>query len=660
MPGTSIGPGSANSLLNTVLGVMMTAIFVLSSDDQSALHFAANEARRYLQRMDGEVVLEVVPREQYQPDETGLWLGTFADVGLAAQSAHPLDDEIHIAVREGSGLIAGANPRSVLLALYRYLTELGCRWVRPGPAGEFIPRQTTTASVQLHEQPAYRHRAVCIEGAVSLENVLEMVDWLPKVGLSGYFMQFREGFTFFDRWYRHELNPLKTPEPFSVEQAQNFTRQIMGEVQKRDLVYHAVGHGWTTEAFGVACLGWDAEPDRAWPPEFLRYVAEVNGRRTVPRDIASIAALCYSDPMVHERLVSCIVEYAAAHPEIDLLHVWLDDGFNNKCECANCRQRRPADHYLDILNALDACLADHGLPHKIVFLAYVDMLWPPETVRIANPERFVFMFAPISRTYREPLRPSAPLAPLSPFELNHLQFPSDINGLLAFLQAWQEVVQGDSFIFDYHFWIGGLYRLDPGHMSLARMVSEDVKLLKSQGLNGLVSCQLQRVYFPTGLGMAALARTLWDASLDFDALMEDYFAGAFGPDGARCQAYLLELADLLDLEWLRGPDAADAADVATRCRSAFALLDEFAPVIASNLDLPEPCHARSWQYLSLHAEITRMLTRMLLAKAEGQQADFLAHGEQLKHFVCAHEDEVQPVLDVWAFVRACDRLLSST
>ena len=46
------------------------------------------------------------------------------------------DDAIAVDVQEARGTIAGANPRSVLLGVYRFLTEVGCRWVRPGAEGE--------------------------------------------------------------------------------------------------------------------------------------------------------------------------------------------------------------------------------------------------------------------------------------------------------------------------------------------------------------------------------------------------------------------------------------------------------------------------------------------------------------------------------------------
>src|SRR5262249_47050158 len=112
-----------------------------------------------------------------------------------------LDDAIDVDVRGGRGRIAGAKPRRGLLGVYRYLTELGCRWVRPGADGELIPALELLPDVRLREIPAYRHRGVCIEGSVGVEHARDLIEWMPKVGLNAYFIQFREAHTFFDRWY---------------------------------------------------------------------------------------------------------------------------------------------------------------------------------------------------------------------------------------------------------------------------------------------------------------------------------------------------------------------------------------------------------------------------------------------------------------------------
>lgn len=49
-----------------------------------------------------------------------------------------------------------------------------------------------------------RHRGVCIEGADSLENILDFIDWLPKMGYNSFFLQFKLPYTFMARWYHHE------------------------------------------------------------------------------------------------------------------------------------------------------------------------------------------------------------------------------------------------------------------------------------------------------------------------------------------------------------------------------------------------------------------------------------------------------------------------
>ncbi len=275
-------------------------IYLVRNDP--VITFASQELSRYLQKMTGCPVV-VESAAAFQPGLGGFWLGLIEDFpGLESPGlSDEYNDAISIQVHNGQGVIAGIHGRSVLLAVYRFLTEAGCRWVRPGAEGEVIPqRSLANLKACLVEQPSYRHRAICIEGAVSLENVLEIIDWSPKVGFSGYFMQFREGHTFFERWYSHKHNPLLKPEACTVEQARGFTRQIEAELAKRGMLYHAVGHGWTCEAFGIPGLGWDPVV-RDWPAEVIDSLALVNGQRQMWHDIPLITSLCFSNPVVRRR-----------------------------------------------------------------------------------------------------------------------------------------------------------------------------------------------------------------------------------------------------------------------------------------------------------------------------------------------------------------------
>lgn len=161
------------------------------------LEFAAAELARVLQRMGGSAPPVRVQAVSAQLAD-GLWLGLLPDFGMADQfrgSDPALDDQVFARVTDGAGLLAGSNPRSLLLAVYRFLGAAGCRWVRPGPEGEIIPaRDPHSLTIQFDETAGSRQRAICLESAASLKNVLDLVDWAPKLGFSGYFLQLRDGF----------------------------------------------------------------------------------------------------------------------------------------------------------------------------------------------------------------------------------------------------------------------------------------------------------------------------------------------------------------------------------------------------------------------------------------------------------------------------------
>ena len=80
------------------------------------------------------------------------------------------------------------------------------------------------------------------------------------------------------------------------------------------MVYHAVGHGWTCEAFGISGLGWDPVV-QDWPDEVIDSLAEVDGKRAMWKDIPLITSLCFSQPDVRQKVVDCVVEYLETHRE---------------------------------------------------------------------------------------------------------------------------------------------------------------------------------------------------------------------------------------------------------------------------------------------------------------------------------------------------------
>ncbi len=636
------------------------AVTIAVFEDHDTIRFAASELQRCLEGITGDTV-QIGSAGRYDP-AVHIAVGRAQSVsGLSLPEVDDpaYDDAVGIRIRNGTGIICGNNHRSVLLAVYRYLTEIGCRWVRPGPSGEIMPGpEAFRTPVDLVDTPSHRHRGICIEGAVSYENVRDTIDWLPKVGLNSYFIQFREGYTFFERWYTHPDNPIRQPEPFGVDDARRFVRGAVGEIAKRGLLYQAVGHGWTTEPFGIQGLSWDQrefDVDAA----VRQYLAEIGGKRELFGGVPLNTNLCYSNAEARRTIVRDIATYALDHPSIDVLHFWLADGSNNQCECESCRTALPSDFYVQMLNELDELMTTKGLSTRVVFLIYVDLLWPPATHRIQNPDRFILMFAPITRTYREPFSTDARIPAVPEYVRNQLEFPKSVAGNLSFLQAWQELFSGDSFVYDYHFmWA---HVKDPGYVRIAEVLHSDIRELETLGLGGFISCQVQRSFFPHGLGMTVLGRMLWNRETPFSSIADDYFTHSFGSDGALCADYFRTLSDLyfeLDLET---PDVTRLRAKGSVLTGILDHLAAFTPVIARNIHSPRRVHAASWAYLQSHARIWTDFTRVLRHVHDGDNASARAAWDRLKTSLWDNEDQYQEVFDVHNAVRVlgsiCDTLL---
>ena len=634
------------------------SIRIQTTGDDPTIRFAGDELERLLRKMSGATAVHVPGSNlRLQPETLLLTCGpAIGDVCLPDVEDAFLDDAIVIDVRNRQGVIAGTNPRAVLIAAYRYLTELGCRWGRPGADEEMIPAVEDPLSRDVHvtESPSYRHRGLAIEGACSCEHVTDLIDWLPKVGMNTYFIEYFHGYIFFNNWYSERHKAANSAKLMPGQQAEEYAERAVEEIKRRGLLFHRAGHGWTCLPLGIQPELWDERIERDFG-KMAEYIALYQGKRELYLGIPRRTNLCYSNPRVRAMVVEGIVEYAEEHPEVDYLHFWLADGSNHFCECDACRTARPSDFYVMMLNELDEALTLRELPTRIVFLIYLDLLWPPEKETIHHPDRFVLMFVPSHRPYYARFDQDESRQPLPPFILNQLEFPPGQN--VDHLAAWRRVFSGDSFVFDYRF-MWGQYD-DPGHMAVAEVVADDTPALAWVGLNGMISDQTQRAFLPSGLAMTVLARKLWNRDVDFEDLAEDYFAHAFGPDGRRCRKYLERISEGFRARWLSGYRHGETGDVPpgtiAGLREIRELIDQFQPVVEKNVGLSDPVQARSWEYLAYHADLCRILSVAIEAELVEREDDAERHWRKLASTAIEQESETNQVFDVFLFLLSLRR-----
>ena len=613
--------------------------------------FAAAEFSRLMRKLDRRCTTEV-SAGSFAPEEPALWIGLDPALPPILPVDDPAqDDAFRIEVADGKGFITGTNPRSVLLGVYRFFREAGCVFVRPGQNGESVPeRDSAGIEVHVNERAAYRHRGVCLEGSSSYENVVELIDFAPKLGFNAYFTQlFRPAFSF-RRWYEHQKNPTLGSGKLSDEEIDDFVQKYDRELEKRGMLHHRIGHGWIPKLLGITSGAWhEANREDEADPEKLALTALVGGKRGLFEGSGIDTNLCLSEPRAAELLADEVVKFASADPQIRCLHFWLADHANNQCECEKCRGKRPADQYVELLNLLDEKLSAAKLETRIFFLVYLDLLWAPVAAKINRPERFVLVYAPIRRSYSLPMAEDAGHV-MKPFVRNGFVPDPSAGGTLPYLRAWQNAFGGECVVFDYHYMWD--YLNDPAGAECARIMEQDVENLRKLELNGMLSCQNQRVFLPDGLGMELMGEALWSGKADHADRCKTYRRAAYGEDGDKVTEYLTRLSREFDPPTLRGEKPVQSAENVKRYRGIPAIIDEFLPTVRKNLADRKltDVRRRSWECLAFHADVCRMTAAVLAACAANDDKGAAEKWEKLKRFVCENETAFQAEFDVFEFI----------
>lgn len=493
------------------------------------IDYAALELKKYLRMMmpeGGDVKISYDPNAEY-----GFRLGLMQDFGLDVSDAEDvaLDDIIYIDCNEEGGIIAGDNPRSVLIAVYEYLRRNGCRWLYPGIDGEYIPVKAIEPVTYRHK-PTLRYRGYAAEGSVFQESVLNFLDFMPKLGLNTYMIEFRVPLPYYRIYYRHGRNAVnRAPEPITDELVMQWKRQAETEIAKRGLIFHDIGHGWTVDPFGIdAKYAWQTIDESIVPTDMVKYLAEINGKRGLFNGAPTNTQFCMSNPEARRLFVEFVAKYAAEHSNIDCMHVWLADNVNNHCECTECQKKSPSDYYVTLMNELDKVLTEKKIPTKIAFIAYLDTLYPPTFERIENPDRFILLLAPISRSYASTYPVENAVYEVEAYKRNDIVRVGQLAHNLKYYAGWKEKVESDGIAFEYHFWRHLCYDLTG--LQMARRIYEDIAYYRENGILGFIENGTLRPFFPNGIAFYTYARSMYDGNLSFEEISSDYYSHIYGCD----------------------------------------------------------------------------------------------------------------------------------
>lgn len=629
---------------------------IIKVSDNHVVVFAAEELRKYIMMMMPENSTPMFAANT----EAGMKLGLMSDFGLDISDCEDplLDDIIYIDTNENTGIIAGSNPRSVLIAVYEYLRQNGCEWLFPGPDGERIPVVDSLKSVTYRKKANMSFRGQCIEGAVSQENMLDAIDYSPKVGLNSFMLECIIPFYYYNHWYSHLGNDFRTPEPVTEQNVLQWKRACEAELDKRGMMYHDVGHGMITLPFGLNINIEDEEPDE----ETRQYLAMINGKRGLFEGGSVNTNICMSNPGAREIIADFVVDYAKRHLIMDYLHMWIADGTNNNCECEECRKKITSDWYVVLLNEIDVKLAEAGLDTRIVFIAYNDLLWAPETEKLLNPSRFTLLFAPISREYTKSYSEDADMSQLEPYCRNNLQKPYDMRGTLAYLKKWQEKFDGPCFVFEYHFYSVVYY--DPGSIAFSKALYDDIRGLSKHNLRGFIEDRSQRQSFPTGFANYMWARAMYDEDVSFDELKNYYFKLAFGSNWQSALSYLEEISELFDFNYMvplktqtLGSGDIEADENRARIfEKAASVARNMKQACRDNIVQTDRCACVSWQNLLWHTEFCALYAESMKWRTMHENEKAQSARKTLLDYIMSNEHEVQKHFDVFHFMYLTRRM----
>jgi hypothetical protein len=480
-------------LVEVVHAAAPKAQIVIPAQPSLLEEFAAAELQRYLAKISG-AKLPVLKEGEVGTRPFSFYLGGTQKAraaGVAPDERRMGRDGFALRSAPGGLIVLGNNELGTVFGVYELLERcFDVRWFMPGELGEQVPRRDSLRLGQMNLvfNPSFRVRWVC-EGEWSLHQRMNVA---VKVGERIVGINWK--------WHFHTFRTLIPPEKYYAE-----------------------------------------HPD---------YFALVKGKRTVTESKTHENQLCTANPEVVREVAKKLIATLDAEPGVEIIALSPNDG-GGFCECEQCQALdEPGRDWfarysrrLATFNSEVAKLVSKRYPRVLIktgaYAMYarppLDKDYRPALNQIVQLCHLYFCHNhTIGRAACEAGRTYTPKAEFQPNQ-----------EFRKVLDQWLEL-SPHVFVYEYYT-VGGISRAGLP-WPLVHTIGKDIPYYHKRGVEGFYTQASEGRFYQLGLNYYLAAKLCWNAELNVDALLADYFEKFYGPAVAPMREYFMGMDRSLE-QW---------------------------------------------------------------------------------------------------------------
>ncbi|MCE5228262.1 DUF4838 domain-containing protein [bacterium] len=416
-------------------------------------------------------------------------------------------------------ILLGNDRVGTLYAAYRYLDLLGVRWYGPGEVNEEVPHlaKFEIKKIDISEKPGFTVRGFWVWED---RGTPEFIEWMGRNRLNFWTVEQHDPANCKMRGLAltcgaHDtqsrfINP-NAPYPYCVPQFPNTAGKPADPYPPGD---------YQGDLNGDQALSY-----REVHPEWY---GMINGKRQLDMWTDFGTNICDSNPAavreLNKNIVTALCETKWQMAES--FNFWMMDGYNRWCECPQCKAMGLSltDRNFRLLYALQQEIRkaqkEGRLKHEMTvnFLCYTELIQPPKAPLPAD-----FDFAHCVATY----------FPISRCYVHAFDDPRCTEFNKQYFEAYQGWANNPNSQFKGPLYIGEYYNISRFHhlpLVLDEIMRADIPYYYKTGARSFNYMHAPTANWGTRtLTQWQMARMLWDPNLNVDELLDDYYAGRYGP-----------------------------------------------------------------------------------------------------------------------------------